>query len=112
MLFLARAAVCIGAVALLAAGGDKGDPGRFIQTGGRDAAQSLGQTCIVSNDCLRIGMGLVATMAGIDPGRRAAPSDPSADTLTASDRRPAWMAPDARRAFASSHRHPDTLARL
>ena len=112
MLFLVRSAVCIGAVALLAAGGGESGLGRLIHDAGRDAAQNLGQACIVSHDCLRIGMGLAATAARVDVGRRSAPSNPSADTLTASDLRPAWSAPGGGRAFVSSHPHPGRLAQL
>ena len=112
MFFLVRAAVCIGAVALVAAGGDKAGLPRVVDTAGRDAAQSLGQACVASDDCLRIGMGLVATAARIDPGRRIALSDPSVDTLTALDLRPAWNARGGRPAAVSAHLHQGTLARL
>ena len=112
MFFLIRSAVCIGAVALLATGGGKTDIGRVLDIGGRETAQRLGQACVASNDCLRIGMGLVATAARGGPGRRAAPSDRSVDTLTASDLAPAWTAPGGRRAAVSAHLHPGTLARL
>ena len=112
MFFLIRSAVCIGAVALLATGGGKAGLGHLLDTDGRDVAQTLGQACVASNDCLRIGMGLVETAARVDPDQRAAPLERSADTLTASDRGPAWVAPGGRRAIVSTHTHPGTLARL
>ncbi len=112
MFFLMRSVVCIGIVAVLATGGGKTGIGRVIPSGGRDAVQSLGRACVASNECLRLGMGLVTTAARIDSVRTAVPSERSADTLTGSDLEPAWIAPGVRRAVMSSHLHPGTLARL
>ncbi len=112
MFFLIRSAVCIGAVALLVTGGGNAGLGRVLDTDGRDVAQSLGQACIASSGCLRIGMGLVATAARADPDQRAVSLEKSADTLTASDLGPAWIAPRGRRASVAAHPHPGTLARL
>ena len=111
MFFLMRSVVCIGIVAVLATGGDKTGMGRMIDSGGRQAVQSLGHACVASNDCLRLGMGIVATSARIESVRRV-PSDPSVDTLTAADLGPAWLAPGGRRSVVSLHLHPGTLARL
>ena len=111
MFFLIRSAVCIGAVALLAMGGGEAGFGRVLDTGGRKAAQSLGQACMASSACLRMGMGVVATAARVDD-QRAAPVERSVDTLTASDLGPAWVAPGGRRASVAAHPHPATLARL
>ncbi len=97
---------------MLATGGGKAGLGDVIPTDGRQAAQSLGQACVASNDCLRIGMGLVATMARVDPARREVQAIRSADTLNPSDFGPPWSAPGGRRAVTSGHLHPGTLARL
>ena len=112
MFFLIRSVVCIGTVAVLATGGDQTGMGRVIDSGGRQVMQSLGRACVASNGCLRFGMGLVAKAATVDPGRAAVPLERSADTLTASDLGPAWLAPGGRRAIVSSHLRPGMFARL
>ncbi len=112
MFFLMRSVVCIGVVAVLATGGGKTGIGRVIDSGGRDAAQSLGRACIASNECLRLGMDLVATMGGTGPAKTVRPTQRSHDTLTASDLSPAWGAPGVRRADMATRPHPGTLARL
>ncbi len=97
---------------MLATGGGRAAIGRVVDTGGREAAQSLGQACVASNDCLRIGMGLVTTMARVDSDRLQVPSNHLPDTRTASDLGSAWSAPGGRRAVVSTHLHTSMLARL
>lgn len=113
MFFLIRSAVCIGTVAVLAAaGGDKAGMGRVFDSGGREAVQNLGRACVASNDCLRLGMSVVAAVSGSGHAGRLMPTDRSTDTLNASDLLPAWGAPRGRRVDLATHLHPATLARL
>ena len=112
MFFLIRSAVCIGTVAVLVTGGDRAGMGRVIDSGGHEVVQSLSRACVASNDCLRLGMGLVATVSGPGPTRRATPTDRATDTLTTSDLLPAWGAPGVGRAELATRLRPGTLARL
>ena len=112
MFFLIRSAVCIGTVAVLATGGGQAGMRRVIDSDGRQVVRDLGRACLASNGCLRFGLGVVAATATVGRGRAAVPVERSADTLTASDLSPAWIAPAGRRAVASWRLHPGTLARL
>ena len=79
MLFLFRSAVCIGAVALAAAGsGDKTAVRGMVNHESGEALQRLGRACVVSSGCLHLGASL------------AIPAPSSFDTLTPQDLATAW----------------------
>ena len=60
MFFLARAAVCIGLVAVAASNTGAAGLGSALDRGVRGAADAAGQACLRSTDCLRVGAGLLA----------------------------------------------------
>ncbi len=96
MFFLFRSAFCIGAVALAAAGnGDRVGLESLMDHAGPEVVQSLGRACLTSQDCLRIGMTLVAP-ADRPTTPAAEARRPSADTLQPADLLPGWTAPRVR----------------
>ena len=63
MLFLFRSVLCIGVVATAAAGGSGPALHTAVSRAGRDLAQDVGQACVASRDCRRIGTTLVSAAA-------------------------------------------------
>ncbi|MGI3900556.1 MAG: hypothetical protein ACRYGP_28185 [Janthinobacterium lividum] len=78
MLFLARAAVCIGLVAVAAS--HTGGPGlaSALDRGVRGAADAAGQACLRSDECLRVGTSLL-TAAPLSVARHEVEWEPRED---------------------------------
>ena len=65
MFFMAKSTLCIGVVAVLAAGASgRGDIRDAVATGGRAAAASLGRSCAASTDCVGLGTRVAAAALG------------------------------------------------
>lgn len=75
MFFLARAAVCIGLVAVAAS--NVGDSGlaSALDRGVRSAAAATGQACLRSAECLQVGAGLLAAAPLVAPRLEARRDD-------------------------------------
>ena len=93
--------LCIGVVATVAAGGS----GPGLQTAGgragRDLAQDIGQACIGSRNCRRIGTTLVSAATRSASLLPEGPH-PSGDTLQPSDLAPGWSSTPARHRSGSA----------
>jgi hypothetical protein len=109
MLFLFRSVLCIGVVATVAAGGSGPGLQTAVSRAGLGLAKDVGQACIASRDCRRIGTTLVSAATQSASLLPEGPS-PSGDTLQPSDLAPGWSSPAMRHRFGNAG--PATSSRV